>query len=151
MPLNILRHVEEKGVTTWENAAGVADSYSILVRSLGRTESQARVIKSSSDYTLGTGGGISRGPNNHSYNTSSKICTYCKKSGHTISQCKHPNCKSSNRVPVDSRFFHPKKPVSTCNIPSSSQIFQPFIQKGHVSLGKANISSIIILRDTTAA
>ena len=144
--------MDEKGVTTWESAAQAADSYSLLVRRLGKTESQGRGSRSSSDNTHGTGSGISRGPHNQSNNNSSVLCTYCKKPGHTISQCKHPNRKFSHRGSVENRTYHSKKPVSTCNSPSSSQILQSFIQTGHVSLGKANTSSpIIILRDTAAA
>lgn len=98
MPLNILRHVEEKGVTTWELAAGVADSYSLLVHGLGRAESNARTVGSSSESNLGNPGGRTRGHINISHNSSSLFCNYCKKTGHIISQCKHPGCKSSSNV-----------------------------------------------------
>ncbi|KAK4329491.1 hypothetical protein Pmani_000158 [Petrolisthes manimaculis] len=48
MPISILKHVEERGETKLERVAEVADAYSLLVRSLGRVETQARSIRPSS-------------------------------------------------------------------------------------------------------
>lgn len=49
MPMNILKHVEERGATRLERAAEMADAYSLLVRSLGRVVSQVRPVRPSSD------------------------------------------------------------------------------------------------------
>ena len=117
----------------------VADLHSLLVHSLGRMENQAWISKPSFDNIHGIGSGTSQGPNNQSNNSSVvRTYSYSKKPGHTISQYKHLNFKFFNRGSVENRTFHSKKLVSTCNIPSSSQIFQPFIQTGHVSLGKTH-------------
>lgn len=134
MPLNIFQHVEEKGVTTWEIAAEVSDSYSLLVRGLGRVKVNARTAGSSSDSDLGNPGGRTRGHINTSHNSSSLFCNYCKRTGHIISQCKHPGCKNSSsvsdvnaRVRLNSavkrpvKFPQPHWPVAATNVSNSPQ------------------------------
>ena len=154
MPQNILRHVEEKGATTWEKAAEVADAYALLLRNLAGTENRSQIARSSSGYNLENRGGFARGYDNRGP-SSAIMCSYCKNPGHLISQCKHPNCKASARFSASSKQSAPSKPnrpVFTCNGTTTSTIFKPFIQLGQVSLHPNSTPfDITILRDTAAA
>ncbi|MPC16056.1 hypothetical protein E2C01_008867 [Portunus trituberculatus] len=151
MSQNILKHVEEKGATTWENAAEIADSYPLLMRNLGRTENRSQFARSSSGYNFETRGDTTHGYENKSH-SSTIVYTYCKK---PIAQCKHPNCRIANKPSTSTKplqLSKSNKQVFTCNSKNSSHLFKPFLQQGQVSLGDTSTHfDITILRDTAAA
>ena len=124
------------------------------MRNLGRTDSRSQLARSSSGYNLETRGGTTQGYENKSH-SSTLVCTYCKKPGHSIAQCKHPNCRIANKPSTSTKplqLSKSNKPVFTCNSNSPSHLFKPFLQPGQVSLGDASTHfDITILRDTAAA
>ncbi|ORD93238.1 hypothetical protein ECANGB1_553 [Enterospora canceri] len=135
LPFSVLRHVEERGECELIPAAKVADAYALLMESLGSRDRGSHYVRSSSGESFGGVGGKPTGTSSANY---AMYCTYCKKPGHTIQKCRHPNCKGSQSpnpfVPFKSNYG-PKKPVATANIANSPhQLFQPYIFTGKVSL-----------------
>ena len=72
-------------------AAKVADAYALLMGSLGsRGIGSQYNVRSSSGEDFG---GVGCKPTG--FRPNGECFTYCKKPGHTIEKCRHPNCKVS--------------------------------------------------------
>ena len=115
-------------------AAKVADAFALLMGFLGsRGHGSQYPVKSNSKEGFG---GLGGRPTRFSPNID--YCSYCKKPGHTIQNCRHANCKSSQSqnpfLPPKSNFG-PRKPVATANVHDSPQkLFQRYIFSRKVSL-----------------
>ena len=88
--------------------AKVADAFALLMRSLGSCDlgSQYPVRSNPGEGFGGVGGRPTRFFPNVTY------CSYCKKPGHTIQNCRYPNCKFSqcqNPFVTPKSNFGPKK------------------------------------------
>lgn len=156
IPLNILMHVEEKGETDLIKIAQLADSYALLVKSHSTKVKRTEFVKSSFTPNPDLQSGK---PKEHEQ----RFCSYCKKSGHNISNCWNPKCKvsksgsgdasqlGSNVTPVipANKF----KPVSNVSVVSPSEdLFIHFKSRGFISLSEhSKPHPILILRDTGAS
>ena len=146
LPFFILRHIEEQREKDVVEAAGLADAHHLLVQSLNSGDSRKNVRSSSDDpfksykprTTYQNPGGDSR------------FCTYCKKFGHVIQNCRNPGCKVSKESVGDSQL--PRKPVLAVYTDSDPDIFDPYKTQGSVSLHdeKNTKYPVTILRDTGA-
>lgn len=156
LPFELLRYIEEKGETEVDKVAKSADAYSLLLLSLKST--RPREGKPTSEFNPGTAVGR---PNFVTHSPSYVICSYCKKPGHTIQECRHPSCKVAQDVKskpqtttLKPRFQSSKpKPVASSNVNKPHQdSFAPFKSLGCISLAEDDHSyPITILRDTGAA
>ena len=158
LPFDILRHVEERGESELMSAAKVADAYALLMKSLGsRGRSSLSNVKSSFGVGQGSAGGKPTGfsPNVYPH---ANWCSYCKKPGHTIHQCRHPHCKVAKSqhsfVAPKPKTMENRKPVALVHSNNAPpEIYESYLYKGKVSLpGSKNgeTTTIRVLRDTGA-
>ena len=163
LPLNIQLHIEEKGETDLMKAAQLADSYFLLLKSHSAKDTNKPFVKSSGSYSAGMMTGMQN---------DRKYCSYCKQFGHSIDNCKNPNCRKSinlgyqwgqsSRTWTNKNKSLPNENVTKLSNKSKSvQSIQSFNQeedhfknykmKGFVSVDKNQRShSVTILRDTGA-
>lgn len=146
LPFFILRYIEEQREKGVIEAAGLADAHHLMMQSLHGGESKKHV-RTSSDAP-------SRQNDKQKYNSSqptdSNLCAYCRKPGHTIKDCKHPNCKASKTLAANAQTSN--KPVLSVSTPTSPDRFSKYKREGTVSLSKHDIQCpVTILRDTGAA
>lgn len=146
LPFFILRYIEEQREKGVIEAAGLADAHHLMMQSLHGGESK-KLVRTSSD-----------GPNrqndkqkyNSSQTTDSNFCTYCRKPGHTIKDCRHPNCKASKTLAAHAQSSG--KPVLSVSTSTTPDRFSKYKRGGTVSLPKHDIKCpVTILRDTGAA
>ena len=84
-------------------------------------------------------------------------CSYCKKEGHKIQNCKDPKGRSYEQF--RSSFTQPSvktntekpKPVSNVMVPKSVDLFKEFRFDGAIGLSENDKNSVTVLRDTGAA
>ena len=152
LPFFLLRHIEERGEKNVEEAAGLTDSHDLLVQSLNAGDSHRPVktspgvpFKPNKPRTLGQ----NQTGNSNFGNTI--FCTYCKKPGHWIQDCKSPGCKASKQAVVKSQ--PPVKPIMSINANTKeADLFEPYKRQGTVSLPNVNTKyHVNFLRDTGAA
>ena len=153
LPFPLLRYVEEKDERELVKVAEMADAHALRLDSWNvRGGKRSDFVKSSS------GDSPSKPDGQKSDNAFSKmLCSYCKKPGHSIATCKHPNCQFSKKLYGTSKSGtsnFPSKPVAT-NVgdpKKSSNLFKEFTFEGLVSLGKEGPThSVKVLRDTAAS
>ena len=154
LPFNISVHIEEKREMDLKKAAQLADSYNLIIKT---HRGNSKSVKPSSGSQLDSGIGNKSVDNNSTYVFKDPFCSYCRKTGHTIKDCTHPNCKSSAAYKLSqsdsSATTKSDKSVTCVDIRSSSQdVFSPFKVSGKVSVDKHSESCpITILRDTGSA
>ena len=141
VPSNMLLHLEDRQETNLLSAAHLADIYALVHRcspdnSMKRLNSN---VKASLDQSF------ANRDHKQSYNLSQPqssplFCSYCKKEGYNICQCKHPNCKSSGNA--SSQFTRPMPKYDNHNKPfshiskgeSEEDLFKDFKYRGQVVL-----------------
>ena len=154
LPFNISMYVEEKRELDLKKAAQLADAYNLIVRS---HRGNSKSVKPSSGFHLDSGSGNKSANNNKPTNVSKdSFCSYCRKSGHTIKECTHPNCKSSSAYKLSQSSTKSStldKSVSCVGVGSPSQdIFSPFKVVGKISTSQnSETCPVTILRDTGSA
>ena len=143
LPFSTLVFLEEKGETDLTKAAQLADSYALIHKNISKQDkSRTSYVKSSSTSSPVTGDGSQF---KKKANSSEEFCSYCKQTGHTISTCPHPKCRTSKNPA-------PPKPVACVNTESSNDLFSAFKTPGTVSISKNSPKyPITILRDTASA
>lgn len=101
LPLPIKLHLEDRQEKSLLTAASLADSYSLIHKSVKRSEPTVQQFPLTATDIQIDKADISSGP---------LYCSYCKKEGHTIQNCKAPKCKFSN--PNNNSFIHPSLKTS---------------------------------------
>ena len=151
IPLNILLHVEGKGETDLIKLAQLADKHDLLIKShSGKVKKKGESVKSSFSQNPDLQDGKLK-------EQEQKFCSYCKKAGHTISNCFNPKCKlskvSRNSQESSNATQNKSKSVSNVSVTNCQKDpFKDFKSVGKISLNKNGKSfPIAILRDTGAA
>ncbi|XP_068210796.1 uncharacterized protein [Palaemon carinicauda] len=149
LPINIMLYIEDRQEKDLLKAASLADTYSLIHKSIPnkRAEVFAKPVSGKSQQISDDNPKGSDNPR----------CSYCKKDGHTICNCKDPKCKGSDNY--RNVFMKPNvkfstsqsKPVSHVQV-NVSDVFDDFKFEGIRVLGeKEQKSKVTILRDTGAA
>lgn len=154
LPFNVMVYVEEKGETDLIKAAQLADSYALIHRKFSRDKSKSYTVKTFSGVNPVTEDGNPERPALLNRSTS-EYCTYCKKTGHNILKCKHPNCKTSSAYKLTlatkpSSSSTNERPVNCLYVPKlDSDLFSAFKVSGTVSVpDQSQTFPVTILRDT---
>ena len=170
LPDNIKTYIEERKTEDLQQAATLADDYSLTHRSSFVTLNNPRGSISQDDQSNrnnSSGAPIKPKPAGHpadgqrprqSRNGSGgPICNYCKRRGHVISECWSLERKRNN--PSGDLMVSTVNPPTTCSVPpvensnetSSSTDYHPFVSEGYVSLSENGETVLVkILRDTGA-
>ena len=159
IPNNVMLHIEDKHETDLVKAARLADVYSLVHKSFSVEKKRTQYdVKTSLDHNLGTQNKQISNPTTSQ--SSPLFCNFCKKEGHSIKQCKHPNCKYSQQSQSSSRQFtqpmskydsHSKPVSNICKVVSKEDLFKDFRFKGTIALSQnGKPVSVNILRDTGA-
>ena len=157
LPTNIMLYIEDKQEKDLLKAASMADSYSLIHKNLPGKRAET-FVKPVSDKNPEVSDDNVKG------SSSTLKCSYCKKEGHTIRNCKDPKCKSSDNfrskfIPQSTKdqestksHDNKNKPVSSVSTVETTTAFKDFIFDGFISLdGDQNKVKVKILRDTGAA
>ena len=146
-----MMYIEDRDEKQLLKAASLADTYSLI----HKTSNSKRTEQFVKPFPVKT----PENPNDTANVPSGTLyCKYCKKEGHTIKNCKEPNCKASGLSRNFSRpSFKPNhsdrnKPVVNVSVEKPADLFDDFKLDGTVSLtpeGKKH--KVRILRDTGAA
>ena len=170
LPDNIKTYIEERKTEDLQQAATLADDYSLTHRISFVTLNNPRGSISQDDQSNcnnSSGAPIKPKPAGHpadgqrprqSRNGSrGPICNYCKCRGHVISECWSLEQKRNN--PSGDLMVSTVNPPTTCSVPpvensnetSSSTDYHPFVSEGYVSLSENGETVLVkILRDTGA-
>ena len=158
LPINIKTYVDEQKADNLQQAATLADDYSLTHRSSfagSHSESSNRGGLRSSDpirnthpVARGQQRSISGGP----------ICSYCKRRGHVISECWSLEKKKANatsnavvRTVNPTSSAQPVVQSKDCTKKPCKGSYFPFISEGRVSLTEdGETVTVKILRDTGA-
>lgn len=127
LPFNILLHVEDKGEMDLIKAARMADAYSLIHKNHPREKQKN--VKLSSGNNLDSGFGSKSVANTNVTDSKVEFCTYCKKYGHTILSCTHPNCKTSAAYKIAQAQSSKKSldnSIACFNMATPGDIFAPF-------------------------
>ena len=158
LPERIVTHINDRNVLEISRAAVLADEYVLTHRdsydkpqsSLGRSFSAPRPPVTQKE----SGGG----------KESDRVCSFCKKRGHTVNYCfalnkrdKPP--KAVNLLKTESSLSQsPSAPSSSLSrshpgqSPELDDVFLPFVMKGAVSLTAGGLKvPVVILRDSAAS
>ena len=154
LPLPIMLHIEDRQEKNLKVAASLADTYSLIHKSNASKKAEVFVkpvpVKNSD--TLDDNARLNRDTH------FSLKCSYCKKDGHKIQNCKNPKCRTSELF--RSSFTHPSiktdneksKPVSNVMVQKPIDLFKEFKFDGEISLRECDEkNSVTVLRDTGAA
>ena len=169
LPDNIKTYIEERKADNLQQAATLADDYSLTHRSSFITPSNLRgsttqVDQSNRSNPNGTPvkklvGHTADGqrPRQSRNGSGGPTCNYCKRRGHVISECWTLERKRNN--PSSDLLVSTVNPPTTCIITpveniddtSSSTDYHPFVSEGYVSLSEnGETVGVKILRDTGA-
>ena len=139
---DIQTYLEEQNVTTLQKAAVLADQYSLTHKIPQKSGSQIQVKKPGLDKIASSNPNASSNKTDGQIKGSSsppKICFYCKKKGHMISDCLILERKKNKGTP--NALVSSKTPivplVSTPLVPPEKVVaeeFVPFVSKGVVSI-----------------
>ncbi|XP_068214080.1 uncharacterized protein [Palaemon carinicauda] len=148
LPINVMLYIEDGQEKNLLKAASLADTYSLIHKSIPNKRAEVFVKPVSGKSQISDD--IYKGSDNPK-------CSYFKKEGHTIRNCKDPKCKGSDKyrnvfmIPNVKFSTSQSKPVSHvhANVPD---VFDDFKSEGLIALGeKEQKSKFTILRDTGAA
>ncbi|XP_064118979.1 uncharacterized protein LOC135223988 [Macrobrachium nipponense] len=148
LPINVMLYIEDRQEKDLLKAASLADTYSLIHKSLPNKKAEVFVKPVS---------GKSQQISDNPKGSDNPKCSYCKKEGHTIRNCKDPKCKVSDNY--RNVFMKPHVKFSTSQIKPVSHVqanvpdvFDDFKSEGIITLGeKEQKSRVTILRDTGAA
>lgn len=146
IPFPILRYVEESNEQELLRVAEMADAHALRLESwsVNGVDRGCSVKSTSSDLH----GRRSDGQKDRGATPNQPVCAYCKKTGHTIAQCKHPGCNVSKKGSNKST----PKPVASNASSLQTSMFKAFTFTGRVALSQRDQTfPITILRDTGAA
>jgi hypothetical protein len=166
IPFNMKTFIDEKQVENLQDAADLADGYSLTHVSYNQ-----RNQSNDTENTADDGSESDTSPQSQG-GTSVPYCTYCKRRGHTISECyklasRQPSVQN-NQQPSPSGHIAPVQfvpdessantsPFGTLSADSNQRsvmaMFKPFMQNGFVSASDdlSQAKPIRILRDTGSA
>lgn len=147
-----MRHVEERGEAELCRAAELADVHALMVELCGRRGREGgNTVRPSLESNSSRRGGESGG---HGSSNSRPVieCRYCKRVGHTISECPHTGCRNYKQAhsPKRQTITRPKHVAATNVTAPVESLFEPFTFPGVTSLGDSKVS-ITILRDAAYA
>ena len=160
LPDNIKTYIEEQKADSLQQAATLADDYSLTHRSSFMTFGNPRGGLSENDQpNHGKAGSAADGhkPRQFRGGSGGPICNYCKCRGHVISECWTLEQKRNN--PSGDLLVSTVNPPNTRSAPpvkksheiSSSTNYHPFVSEGYVSLSAGGETvAVKLLRDTGA-
>lgn len=145
LPFFILRYIEEQREKGVMEAAGLADAHHLLVKSISGGD--GKIVKASSDALVKP----NKPRTNQSQGIEANYCSYCKKPGHSIKDCRHPNCKVSKQLADHSRL--PNKPVLAFSVSDDQDDgYEPYKREGTISHPEIEgQTTLTLLRDTGAS